>query len=203
MSKILFIDIPGVLNTSRSPYNFVNFDNEKVALLKDIVSMTNCKVVLSPTMPNDKTLLSHARREMDCVKNLMSALMPEWDVKWTSDVCIALAMFANKEEPITGFSVVRAHDTHELEWQLTFPTRTIHVVREFGITEENTKDIIRMLNTDVLTDEIPLKTVGVSEVKDFAKWMCPAVFENTSMSKLVADKIAEIERNFIYEKERA
>lgn len=171
--KVLFIDIPGVLNTSKSPYNFVNFDKDKVARLKDIVSKTQCQVVLSPTMPTDEGLLAHARREMDCVANLLSAVFPEWDVWWNPDVSIAVSMFAVKENPITSFAVVRLQDTQELEWQLTFPTRCIRVASGEGLTDEKSREVIRMLNTEISEDEIPLKAISKGEVESMVKERFP------------------------------
>lgn len=189
MRKVLFIDIPGVLNTSKSPYNFVNFDKDKVARLKDIVSKTHCQVVLSPTMPMDKGLLAHARREIDCIANLLSAVLPEWEVCWTYDIGIAVAMFANKENPITSFAVVRCRDTPELEWQLTFPTRCVKVASGDGLTDEKASEVVRILNTEIKEDEIPLKTMTKQEVATFARNRFAPMKQITNRANAMIDEM--------------
>lgn len=49
--KIIFLDVDGVLNSwdtnTRTPDNFIGVDQDKCQLLRDIVSATDAKIVLS------------------------------------------------------------------------------------------------------------------------------------------------------------
>lgn len=51
--KVIFLDIDGVLNEagskSRSPHGFIGVDDDKVAILKQIVDVTGAAIVLSST----------------------------------------------------------------------------------------------------------------------------------------------------------
>lgn len=165
MRKVLFIDIPGVLNTSKSPYNFVSFDKDKMALLREIVRRTQCEIVLAPSLPWHLTLKGDMRRCLGGISNLLNALYPEWNVGCIDDVGIAVAMFANKENPITSFAVVRCQDTPELEWQLTFPTRCVKVASDAGLSEATENAIVHLLHTRIKEDEIPMKVVTKGEIE--------------------------------------
>lgn len=55
--KVIFLDVDGVLNEagskSRSPHGFIGVDDEKVAVLKQIVDATGAIIVLSSTWKKD------------------------------------------------------------------------------------------------------------------------------------------------------
>lgn len=162
MRRVLFIDIPSVLNTSRAPYNFVVFDKDKMSMLKDIMLKAPSEIVFAPTLPKEQGLRGYSVREMNCLTRLMGALRPDWEVRWTADVAVAVSMFASKENRIESYAVVRYHDTPELEWQLTFPTRTFRT--GIGLTEADAESVIRLLQTPINGDEIPMKVMTKSEL---------------------------------------
>lgn len=68
--KLLFLDVDGVLNCSKTKVRFGPFlgiDQEKADLVKKIVNETGCKVILSSTWRRDNTHLREVQRVLDMI----------------------------------------------------------------------------------------------------------------------------------------
>ena len=170
MAKILFIDIPGVVNDARNAYSQASFDPKKVALVKEIVKATGCEVVFAPNVPYDKSLKSQVVVTVRGISRLLSALYPDVSFTMVENVAEAVQKVA-RGKGVESCAVVRAEDVEGLEWQLTFPTRYIStkgredVLRgeeytaDNGLTERKAQCIIAMLNTPMSADEYPLTVI--------------------------------------------
>lgn len=85
----------------------------------------------------------------------------------------------------TTYCILRAHDTGAQEWACTFGTRlvravssgevskklengreVVHVSKSIGLNESVANEVIAMLKTPVLQEEIPLKVYRLEDVKD-------------------------------------
>lgn len=164
---VLFIDVPGVLNSSGAQFNYTNFDADKIKLLREIVESTGCEVCFAPVLPQVKDLIGHFSRQVDTVVNLMQAIFSEWKISVVYDVSESIKMFAGKDDRIESFAVVRHVDTPGLEWRLTYPTRSMRIGN--GMTKADANSVIRLLKTPHNGDEIPLRVVNSDMVKQMVR----------------------------------
>lgn len=166
---VLFIDVPGVLNSSGSQFNYTNFDADKIKLLREIVESTGCEVCFAPVLPQSKSLIliGHFRRQVDTIVNLMQAIFPQRKFSVVYDVSESIKMFAGENDRIDSFAVVRHVDTPGLEWRLTYPTRSMRIGN--GMTKADANSIIRLLKTPHNGDEIPLQVVNSDMVKEMVR----------------------------------
>lgn len=170
MPKILFIDIPGVVNDARNEYSQGSFDPKKVALVKDIIKATGCQVVFAPRIPDGKDMKGHVIREVSGICSLLSALFPDVSFSMIESVEEAVQMISRCQGGVSC-AVVRHNDVYGLQWQLTFPTRYISTTgwkevmkgseytEDNGLTEQKAQCIIAMLNTPMSADEYPLTVI--------------------------------------------
>lgn len=180
MAKILFIDIPGVINDARNAYSQVSFDPKKVSLVKDIIKATGCEVVFAPRIPDGKDMKGQVIREVSGICSLLSALFPDVSFSMIESVEEAVQM-VSRIQGVVSCAVVRHNDVYGLQWQLTFPTRYISTTgwkeemkgeeytEDNGLTEQKAQCIIAMLNTPMTSDEYPLTVITQDVVKAVAR----------------------------------
>lgn len=164
--KVLFLDVPGVLNRSKAPYAYSTYEADLVGRLVDIVKRTGCEVYLTSRMPRDVALQGQQRLLVRGLVGLVKALFPERriEVVERAEEAIKVLQQGEGKARIGGYAVLLNKDDIDLSWQLTFPTRTIRTLGREGLSENIGKAVEAMLNVEPGVEEIPLKVVTTVDV---------------------------------------
>lgn len=169
--KVLFIDVPGVLNKTKiNQYGYAEFGNEEMSRLVRILNETQCEVCVNPQLAQGKER-GYSLRVIEGEVNLLKAIFPAFPIRVYDEPGLALAEFADTERPVYSFAVVRCFDRPDLAWELTFPTRYVKICHEGGngLADEDVKRILGLLNTPVDAGDIPLKVITKDDVIKTAK----------------------------------
>ena len=126
--------------------------------------------------------------------NLLSSILgvrvisPDWSWYEYSPIDAAFATVSQwmaEKDHETTYCILRAYDTGAQEWACTFGTRLVRAVssceesnklgngreivqvsKSIGLNESVANEVIEMLKTPVLQEEIPLKVYRLEDVKD-------------------------------------